>query len=209
MDKEINNSSYIDSLDDGFAYDDGDGTTSIHLFTGILYNNEIWNQFMGGSHAGEAPSKTNIVATEDLLYYTLATDNSLEAYSHLTGDVWPVDLWTWTSFTNGSLAGETLASVINGTSTKGRFLGIASDVLVVESCNPVATIKVENRTPQGDLGAGLFEVKVDCADNAYDAIYSLAGSGSTSFSYPANVAASCIITQNTTPLQSKLFTTKL
>jgi hypothetical protein len=146
MDKERDN-----SMDDGFVYDDGDNTTSIHLYTASLYNNETWTAFNGGAKNGQAPSKSNIVATEDLLYYTLDGTNSLEAYSHLTGDVFPSDLWAWTTMTGGDAAGETLASIIAGTSTKARFLGIASDTIVVETCKPMATITVENRTPQGDL----------------------------------------------------------
>jgi S-layer homology domain len=154
------NANFIDTADSGYAYIDSNATTSVYYGLNgtlqILYNDQRWKKLNGGSHSGEAPTLTNIIDAEDLLYYTVGSDNSLEAYTYLDGNVWPTDLWTWTKFTGGVLDGQNLTDAINGTISDVKFLGIANDQLVflIPTSNTITVGFTSPTTTQVEANAG-------------------------------------------------------
>jgi peptidoglycan hydrolase-like protein with peptidoglycan-binding domain len=127
----------IDTLDEGYAFLDQDGSTSVYLTaTRSLYlgADQRWTMFTGGDLDGDAPSKENIIATEDLHFYALEDDGTLTAYSYLTGIEYP-ELWNWTTFSGGYLDGKTLEDAVSNNVSGATFLGIGADGIVFAVAN--------------------------------------------------------------------------
>ncbi len=187
--KAADNADFIDTMDSGYVFKDKDNTTSVYInSTKLLYNDEIWKTFTSGDLDGQAPSKANILATEDLLYYAVENDNTLTAYLHTTGAEWPADLWAWTNFTGGKLDGESLSDAVSGKVPGVKFLGIAADQLVFAvSTDPGINItNIATTTESG--GSATANVTLNSQPiNGVDVVVNLKVSGTQATSTPATL----------------------
>jgi hypothetical protein len=126
---------YIDASEFGLVYLDSNNTTSWYYnygaSSGYEYTDQTWFKFTGGGvNNNQPPSKANILSAEDGLFYVLESNGSLHAYDQETGVLYPSDLWTYTTLTNGPLAGKSLANAVKNLIPGVQYLGIANDELV-------------------------------------------------------------------------------
>jgi hypothetical protein len=137
---KANNPNYLDAADGGYMFLDGDGTISWYYDAlNTLYNDANWRSFTGGPLNGQAPSKSNIIATEDFGLYALEADGSLIYYNECDGKPLAVDLHTKTVLTGGPIDGKLIKDAVKNLIPGVRFLGISGDdmVFAVGVCAPV------------------------------------------------------------------------
>ncbi len=132
----INNPNYLDATDNGFSFIDADGTISwYNNATNTVWHDANWQTFTGGPLNGVAPSKSNIVATEDAGVYVLDTDGSLFYYNICDGKPFAVpDLNSPTVLTGGPLNGKDLSDAVTNMVPGVVFLGMSGDEMVFGLC---------------------------------------------------------------------------
>jgi hypothetical protein len=187
---------FVDTVDGGYVFIDKDGTTSVYYSTGVLFNDQTWKKFTGGSLAGQSPSKTNILATEDGIYYTIGADGSLEGYSYANGVLFP-DVLTCTTLTGGYLDGKSLADAVANKIPNVLFLGIAAGTLVFAT--PTTTTSSSSSSATVSSSSVSVSTSSDTTVSSSTATVSSSSSEAVSSSSSALSNSSSAISTSTTP----------
>jgi hypothetical protein len=191
----VNSPNFIDMTDNGYSFFDADSTISwYNITTNTVWHDANWTKFTGGSLDGQTLSRSKIVATEEGYIYVLEPNGSLHTYNICDGKPWPADLWTYTTLTNGPLAGANLSAALKNQIPGARFLGVSNDELVF-AIAPSATLTSTPPTcnATGANNNGLITISATSGIDAYGVS---TGSSYAGPAYPGTGLVTGVVPQN-------------